>query len=95
MPLFMATHKWKPEDFKKVAKTVIETLPKLPEDLSLLHSWINADMSGGWCVWDAKSGEDLEKVLKGMIPDTVVKPILTFAPPTQDLYQILHIVITQ
>lgn len=91
----MAIHKWKPQDFKKTAKTVIETLPKLPEDLCLLHSWLTPDMSGGWCIWEAESGEELEKALKGMIPDTTVKPVLTFAPPTQDLYQLLHIVLSQ
>jgi hypothetical protein len=95
MPLFIAIHKWKPEDFKKVALTVIETLPKLPEDLSLLHTWLELDMSGGWCIWDAKSAEKLEKTLKAMIPDTTVKPVLTFAPPTTDLYQLLHIVMSQ
>jgi hypothetical protein len=95
LPLFIAIHKWNPKDFNKVGKTVIETLPKLPKEVCLLHSWLEADLSGGWCIWEAESGEKLEKLLKGMIPDTMVKPVLTFAPPTQDLYQLLYVMMSQ
>ena len=92
MPLFIATHKWKKEDFKTVTKKVIEALQQTPEGATNCLSYVKAEMDGAWCVWEAKSAELVKDFLTKRVPEmeTEVTPVLQFFPPNPDLYGILH-----
>jgi hypothetical protein len=92
----MVVHKWKKEDFPVIGKKVIEAMAQLPEGMALCTSYCDADQTGAWCLWEAKSAEQLEDFLTKMIPDASsdAKPVVQFFPPTPDLYQIMHILVS-
>lgn len=96
MPFFIALHKWKKKDFVKVGKKVIEALSQLPEGVSLCSSYCDAEQTGAWCIYEAESGDAIQKFLMDKVPEmsTDVKPVIQFFPPSPDLYQMLHIVMS-
>ena len=96
MPLFVATHKWKKENVKTVARKVIEAMGKLPEGVNLCCSYLRADMTGAWCVWEAKSAEQIKNHLTKMVPEmeTDVVPAIQWFPPSADIYAIMHTLIS-
>lgn len=88
----MATHTWKKEDFRTVAKKVVEALQQIPEGITFCLSYATAEMDGAWCVWEAESADLVKNFLTEKVPEmeTEVTPILQFFPPHPDLYGILH-----
>jgi hypothetical protein len=92
MPLFIAAHKWKQEDFKTVTKKVIEALQQVPEGATICISYVTTKLDGAWCVWEAESAELVKDFLTKMVPEmkTEVTPVLNFFPPHPDLYAMLH-----
>jgi hypothetical protein len=95
MPLFMVVHKWKKKDFNTVGKKVIEAMAQLPEGMAMCSSYCDADQTGAWCLWEAKSAEQLVEFFKNMpIMSSDVKPVLQFFPPSADLYQMIHIMLS-
>jgi hypothetical protein len=93
MPTFVAIHKWKKEDFKTVAKKIIEA--KLPNDAKLCSTYVKKDMIGGWCVWEAASEKPILNFVK-TIPEmgTEVVEAGQWFPPSFDLYGIIHALIS-
>jgi len=96
MPLFIATHKWKKEDFKTVTKKVIEALQQTLEGATLCASYVKMGMDGAWCVWQAESAELVQNFMTEMVPEmeTKVTPALQFYPPDSDLYAIIHTLVS-
>ncbi len=96
MPIFVAVHTWKKEDFIAVGKKVIEALGNLPDGISLCSSYIHE--TGGWCVYTSESseaGKQIEDFLTKNVPNmkSEVTPVLQFFPPSQDLYAVLYKII--
>jgi len=96
MTIFMTTHKWKKEDLKTVAKKVIEAMGQTLEGAKMISSHLRADQCGAWCVWEAKSAEQVHDFLAKWIPEmeTEVVPVLQWFPPSADLYSITHVLIS-
>jgi len=96
IPLFIVVHKWKKEEFKTVAKKVIEAMQQLPEGMAMCTSYCDANQTGAWCLWEAESAEQLEKFLKKMIPEMScdAKPVVQFFPPSPDLYMLMHTILS-
>jgi hypothetical protein len=92
----MVVHKWKKEDFNTVGKKVIEAMMQVPEGMAMCSSHCKADQTGAWCVWEAESGEKLAEFL-GKIEEMTseVTPVVTFYPPSPDLYKIMHIILSE
>jgi hypothetical protein len=92
MTLFVATHKWKKENFKTVTKKVIEALQQAPEGATNCLSYVTTEFDGAWCVWEAESAKLVKDFLTKMVPEmnTEVTPVLHFFPPNPDLYAMLH-----
>lgn len=64
MALYILIHKWKKENLKAVARKVIEAMSQLPEETIMCSSYINADQTGAWCVWETKSDKQLVDYMK-------------------------------
>jgi len=92
MPLIFAWHSWKKENFVTVTRKVVEALQQLPEGVTFCSSWVNSDMTKAWCVWEAKSAQQVKDYLKKKVPEmeTDTTPAIVFFPPTQDLYGVIH-----
>ena len=92
MPLFVAVHKWKKEDFVIVAKKVLKVLGEPPEGVSLCSSYVYD--TGAWCVYTAESSEAEEqiKAFLARVPEmeTEVIPVLQFYPPSPDIYAMMY-----
>jgi len=96
MALFVAVHKWKKEDFVKVARKVLEALGSLPEGINLCSSYVYD--AGAWCVYSSEASEAAKKIkafLTEKVPEmtTEVTPVLQFFPPSADIYPLIHKVI--
>ena len=95
MALFMVVHKWKKEDFNTVGKKVIELMQQVPEGVGMCSSYCSADQTGAWCLWEAGSVEQLENIFKTVHEmSSDIKPVVQFFPPSEDLYQIMHIILS-
>jgi hypothetical protein len=95
-PLFVAIHKWKKENLKTVAKKVIEAMGQTLEGANMCSSYLRADQTGAWCVWEAKSADQVKDFLKKWVPEmeTEVVPVLQWYPPSPNLYTITHVLIS-
>ncbi len=95
MPLYVLVHKWKKENVKTVAKKVIEGLANPPEGTCLCSSYLSANQDTAWCVWEAKSEQQLKEFADKIVPEwkTEIYPALQFAPPSTGLYSIMHALI--
>ena len=88
MPLFIAVHKWKPQDDLVINKELIAGFSaKPPKDVILHYTWTAADCRA-FCFWEAPSVEDLNKVFKQYLP-TLLKytefvPVVQTYPPTME-----------
>jgi len=96
MPLFVAIHKWKIEDLTTVTRKVIEALQQIPEGVCMCSSYLDSGQTGAWCVWEAKSKEQVKDFLTEKVPEmeTDVKPVLQFFPPSPDIYALIHALVT-
>ena len=74
MTYFMVTHSWKHEQYKLVAKKVIEALQNLPKGDAIISSHVDARLTGAWCVYESGNPDELVKYLTkqvlNMIADT-------------------------
>ena len=71
MPLFVAVHKWKPQDDAAITKESNAAFAamkagKTPKGVTLHHTW-GLDQ-GAYCVWEADSKEALEKAFDKVFP---------------------------
>ena len=87
MTLFVAVHKWKPEDFPTILKEVTVLfggLGKLPKGVELLSTY-NRD-NGAFCVWVAPDLAILKKLFDQHAPvmkkGTEFVPVVQSYPPT-------------
>jgi len=93
MPMFIAVHKWKPEDDITISKELIAGFSaKPPKDVILHYTWTRADY-GAFCFWEAPSKEDLNKLFKQYLP-TLLKytefvPVVQTYPPTMEAVLVL------
>jgi len=96
MPLFVAIHKWKLEDLATVTRKVIEALQQIPKGVCLCSSYIDAEQTGAWCVWEAETAKQVKDFLTRKVPEmkTDVKPVLQFSPPSPDLYALIHTLVS-
>ncbi len=92
MPLFVAVHKWKKENFVIVTKKVLKVLGNLLEGVSLCSSYVYD--TGAWCVYTAESSEagGQIKAFLAQVPEmgTEVVPVLQFYPPSPDIYAMIY-----
>lgn len=96
MTLFIAVHKWKPEEEIAVMKEIVAffTAGKPPEGVELCAIY-DTGAQGAYCVWHAPSKEDLEKLFDRYAPilkkGTEFVPVVQSYPPTMEallgLYQ--------
>ena len=95
MTLFIAVHKWKPEENLAVMKEVAAfPVGKLPEGVELC-AFYDTGAQGAYCVWNAPCKEDLEKLFEQHLPTlkkgTEFVPVMQAYPPTMEyviaLYQ--------
>ena len=96
MPIFVAAHSWKKEDLKIVARKVIEAMAQPLEGANMCSSYLKADQTGAWCIWEAEKAEQVKDFLTKWVPEmtTEVFPALQFFPPSNDMYSITHVLIS-
>ena len=91
MPLFVAVHKWKPEDELAVAKETIALYSAVlagsaPEGVKLHFTYTLPQ--GAYCVWEAVSKDALGKVFDNYAPTlkkfTELVPVVQMYPPTME-----------
>jgi hypothetical protein len=95
---YLLVHTWKKEDFKTVAKKVIEAMPGIPKGSSMVNSHVDARLTGAWCVWDTEKPEEVKSYLAKAVPEmhtTEVVPVLQFVPVGGDSFKIMHILASQ
>jgi len=98
MPLFVAVHKWNPEEMIAVTKEMVPFFAaigegKLPEGIELCATYMTGDFQGAFCVWKARSKEDLEKVFDQaptVKKGTEIVPVLQSYPPTMEYVLALY-----
>ena len=91
MPMFIAVHKWKPQDDITIMKELVAGFTamqegKIPKDVKLDATYCLAQ--GSYCVWEAASKEALEKTFDKFLPtlkkNTEFVPVVQSYPPTMD-----------
>jgi hypothetical protein len=89
----METHSWKREQYKVVARKVVEALQHLPNGHTIISSHVDARLNGAWCVYESENPEELVKFLTENVPEMTNQaiPIIQFFPPGPDLYKMIHI----
>jgi len=95
---YLFIHTWKKEDFKTVAKKVIEAMPGLPKGSSMVSSQVDARLTGAWCVWDTEKPEEVKSFLAKAVPEmhtTEIVPVLQFVPVGGDSFKIMHVLASQ
>jgi len=95
---FLLIHTWKKEDFKVVGRKVVEAMPGMPKGATMISSYIDARLTGAWCVYDTEHPEEVKSYLEKKVPEmrtTDIIPILQFFPPGGDSYKIMHILASQ
>lgn len=93
MTYFMVTHSWKNEQYKVVAKKVIEALQNLPKGDAIISSHVDARLNGAWCVYESGNPDGLVKYLTEHVPEMTSQaiPVIQFFPPGPELYKMMHI----
>ncbi len=93
MTLFIVAHSWKSEQYKLVARKVIEALQHLPKGSAIISSHVDARLNGAWCVYESENPDELVKYLTNSVPEmsNQVIPVIQFFPPGPDLYKMIHI----
>jgi hypothetical protein len=90
LPLFVAVHKWKPEDDIVIMKELLAGFTamlggKLPEGIELCSTYMRSD-HGAFCVWSSPGKKELEeqfrKYLPTMLKGTEFVPVIQSHPPT-------------
>ena len=95
---YLLVHTWKKEDFKTVARKVIEAMPGIPKGSSMVSSQVDARLTGAWCVWDTEKPEDVKNYLAKAVPEmhtTEIIPVLQFVPVGGDSFKIMHVLASQ
>ena len=95
---YLLIHTWKKEDFKATGRKVIEAMPGIPKGSTMVSSYIDARLTGAWCVWDTEHPEEVKKFFEKAVPEmqiTDMVPILQFVPPGADSYKIMHSLASQ
>jgi hypothetical protein len=89
MTLILVTHSWKSEQYKIVARKVIEALQNLPKGTAIVSSHVDAQLSGAWCVYETENPDGLVKYLEKSVPEMTSQaiPVIQFFPPGPDLYK--------
>ncbi len=90
---YLIVHTWKKEDFKVVGRKVVEAMQGIPKGSTMLFSYIDARLTGAWCVWDTEKPEEVKNYFAKAVPEmhtTDIIPILQFFPPGGDSYKIMH-----
>jgi len=90
MPMFMAVHKWKPQDEIAIMKELVGAFAAIQagklEGMKLLATY--SLPQGAYCVWEAASKEVLEKGFEKNTPvlkkNTEFVPVAQSYPPTMD-----------
>ncbi len=91
MPLFVAAHKWKPEDDRIMLKELDAGFTamlagKTPRDVKLHLTY--SFPQEAYCVWEAPSKDALEKQFDTYLPTlkkfTEFVPVLQMYPPTME-----------
>jgi hypothetical protein len=90
MPIFIAVHKWKPEEQLTVLKEIYRFFTKFTTQASTeveCHSTYMSE-NRAFCVWKAPSIETLEKAFSAHAP-TIKKgtefiPVVQMVPPTME-----------
>ena len=84
MTLFVAVHRWKPQDDAAVNKESSAAFAamragKTPKDVILHHTW--GQDQRAFCVWEADSKEALDKAFDKFFP--ILKKYTEFVPVRQ------------
>ena len=80
MLLFIAVHKWKPQDEVAIMKEFVTAFrTPAPKGIKLCTAY--SLPQGGYCVWEATSKAALEKIFDQFAP--VLKKYTEFVPVTQ------------
>lgn len=90
MPMFIAVHKWKPEEHFKVMEEIYIFFTKFPprasKDIEVCSTYMSEN--GAFCVWNAPNAETLEKLFEGHTPilkkGTEIVPVVQAVPPTME-----------
>ena len=98
MPLFVAVHKWNPEEMIAVTKEMVPMFAaivegKFPEEITLCATYMAGDLQGAFCVWNAPSKEALEKVFDQaptVKKGTEIVPVVQSYPPTMEYVLALY-----
>jgi hypothetical protein len=93
MALFVAVHKWKPEQFAAITKETLALFKafsegKLAKGVDLLFSYNNITPNGAFCVWVAPNPATLEQLFGKYCPvlkkGTEFVPVVQSYPPTME-----------
>lgn len=93
MTLCLVTHSWKSEQYKLVARKVIEALQNLPKGTTIVNSHVDARLNGAWCVYETGNPDELVNYLTKSVPEMTSQaiPVIQFFPPGPDLYKMIHV----
>jgi len=92
MPLFIAVHKWKPQDEIAIMKELVAGYAAIvggkgPKGVELCATYSTA-AQGAFCVWKAPSKADVEKAFDQFAPTlkkyTEFVPVEQSYPPTME-----------
>jgi len=91
--LYLVTHTWKPEQYKLVARRVIEALQGLPQGTSIIQSHVDGRLNGAWCVYETERPDELVQYLTKSVPEMTSQAtmVIQFFPPGPELYKMIHI----
>jgi len=90
MPIFIAVHKWKPQDEIAILKELLAGFTAIQagklKDVKLCFTYSLAQ--GAYCVWEALNKEALEKAFDQYCPTlkkhTEFVPVIQMYPPTME-----------
>ncbi|KAF5074356.1 hypothetical protein DSECCO2_182500 [anaerobic digester metagenome] len=93
MTYCMVTHSWKSEQYKLVARKVIEALQNLPKGTAIISSHVDARLNSAWCVYETGNPDELVSYLVKSVPEMTSQaiPVIQFFPPCADLYKMIHV----
>ena len=96
MPLFIAVHKWKPQDEIAIMKDLVAGFTAILEG-RIPNVKLHATYSlaqGGYCVWEAPNLETVEKAFEKFAPTlkkyTEFVPVVQMYPPTMEYVLVLY-----
>ena len=91
MPMFIAVHKWKPEEQITALKEVVAIFAakaegKFPEGVDFFASYMNTGAPGAFCIWTAPSKEVVREQFATYAPvvnaGTEIVSVVQAVPPT-------------